>query len=53
MDENHQGEKVNMTAVVVTGGGSPLGKELTERFLSQGLDVISIVRPHNISETPF
>ena len=39
-----------MTAVVVTGGGSPLGKELTERFLSQGLDVISIVRPHNISK---
>ena len=40
-----------MTAVVVTGGGSPLGKELTERFLSQGLDVISIVRPHNIKNT--
>ena len=39
-----------MTAVVVTGGGSPLGKELTERFLSQGLDVISIVRPHNVSK---
>jgi NAD(P)-dependent dehydrogenase (short-subunit alcohol dehydrogenase family) len=35
-----------MAAVVVTGGGSPLGKKLSERFLSQGLEVISIVRPH-------
>jgi NAD(P)-dependent dehydrogenase (short-subunit alcohol dehydrogenase family) len=36
-----------MAAVVVTGGGSPLGRKLSEKFLSQGLDVISIVRPHH------
>lgn len=36
-----------MTAVIITGGGSPLGQELTTRFLSQGFNVISITRPHN------
>lgn len=33
-----------MAAVVITGGNSPLGKELITRFLAQGLDVISIAR---------
>lgn len=36
-----------MAAVVVTGGGSPLGRKLSKKFLSQGFDVISIVRPHH------
>ncbi|MDC0992892.1 SDR family NAD(P)-dependent oxidoreductase [Alphaproteobacteria bacterium] len=41
-----------MAAVVVTGGASPLGQELIQRFLLQGFDVISIVRPHHgIKET--
>ena len=39
-----------MATVVVTGGASPLGQELTQRFLLQGFDVISIVRPHNGSK---
>ena len=36
-----------MSAVVVTGGGSPLGRKLSKKFLQQGLDVISVVRPHH------
>lgn len=36
-----------MAAVVITGGASPLGQELTQRFLSQGFNVLSIVRPYN------
>ena len=36
-----------MAAVVITGGASPLGQELTQRFLSKGFDVLSIVRSYN------
>ena len=42
-----------MVAVVITGGASPLGQDLTQRFLGRGYDVLSIVRAQNTVKQKF